>query len=265
VLLLALWQPPMAEAQPRWQDLWQTPDQQGAAALNAGDAATAAERFSDPAWQATAEFSAGNYAAAAKGFGKLGDADSWYNRGNALAMQGDYAAALEAFEKSLEMAPGEADAEANRDLMQQLLEQQQENQQQQDSEQDSESAEQSQQGQSEGDDASQQESEGQGETQDAQNPSSQGQQGDPQRPEGDVANSPDSDDPAMQEAMEQRLEEQTAQQMRKFDQALEEQQKLEQWLRRVPDEPGGLLRNKFRYEAIQRLRNGEKPDDDVRW
>ena len=47
--------------------------------------------------------------------------------------------------------------------------------------------------------------------------------------------------------------------------ALEEQQALEQWLRRVPDDPGGLLRRKFRYQTIQRLRNGEEPDEDVRW
>ena len=29
--------------------------------------------------------------------------------------------------------------------------------------------------------------------------------------------------------------------------------------------PGGLLRRKFRYESIQRLRKGEEPDEDIRW
>ena len=28
----------------------------------------------------------------------------------------------------------------------------------------------------------------------------------------------------------------------------EQKQALEQWLRRVPDDPAGLLRNKFRYQ-----------------
>jgi Ca-activated chloride channel family protein len=32
---------------------------------------------------------------------------------------------------------------------------------------------------------------------------------------------------------------------------------LEQWLRRVPDDPGGLLRRKFQHETNQRLRRGE--------
>jgi Ca-activated chloride channel family protein len=53
--------------------------------------------------------------------------------------------------------------------------------------------------------------------------------------------------------------------MAKFDEALEEQQALEQWLRRVPDDPGGLLRRKFRYQTMQRLREGDKPDESIRW
>ena len=37
----------------------------------------------------------------------------------------------------------------------------------------------------------------------------------------------------------------------------EEQQAAEQWLRRIPDDPGGLLRRKFLYQYQQRAaRNG---------
>ena len=61
------------------------------------------------------------------------------------------------------------------------------------------------------------------------------------------------------------LEQATEEQLARFNEALEAQQALEQWLRRVPDDPGGLLRRKFRYQTIQRLRNGEEPDEDVRW
>ncbi len=35
---------------------------------------------------------------------------------------------------------------------------------------------------------------------------------------------------------------------------------MEQWLRRVPDDPGGLLRNKFNYEHYKRnqeIMNGD--------
>ncbi len=65
--------------------------------------------------------------------------------------------------------------------------------------------------------------------------------------------------------MQAKLDAQTEKQMGKFDAGLEKQQALEQWLRRVPDDPGGLLQRKFRYETIQRLREGEEPDEDVRW
>jgi Ca-activated chloride channel family protein len=68
-----------------------------------------------------------------------------------------------------------------------------------------------------------------------------------------------------QEKHAEALEAATQEQMAKFDEALEEQQALEQWLRRVPDDPGGLLRRKFRYQTMQRLREGEEPDESIRW
>ena len=37
----------------------------------------------------------------------------------------------------------------------------------------------------------------------------------------------------------------------------EEAQALEQWLRRVPDDPGGLLRRKFEQQFEDRVREGE--------
>ena len=43
----------------------------------------------------------------------------------------------------------------------------------------------------------------------------------------------------------------------------EEQQATEQWLRRIPDDPSGLLRRKFRYQYQQR--NYETDRDDKSW
>ena len=37
----------------------------------------------------------------------------------------------------------------------------------------------------------------------------------------------------------------------------EKKDALAQWLRRVPDDPGGLIRRKFQHETKQRLRRGE--------
>ena len=44
--------------------------------------------------------------------------------------------------------------------------------------------------------------------------------------------------------------------------AREEEQALEQWLRRVPDDPGGLLRNKFKLQFEERIRKGEESGHD---
>lgn len=43
--------------------------------------------------------------------------------------------------------------------------------------------------------------------------------------------------------------------------AAEQQQALQQWLKRVPDDPGALLRRKFALEQQRRARAGTKPDD----
>lgn len=44
----------------------------------------------------------------------------------------------------------------------------------------------------------------------------------------------------------------------------EQQQALEQWLRRVPDDPSGLLRNKFKYEYQKRRRESQSQSQTLR-
>ena len=269
LLLLMVMQPKTAEAA-GWEDLWLTPDQQGAQRLAAGDASGAAERFDQSVWRGMAEFEVGAYDRAAASFASEPSADALFNQGNALAMQGDLQGAINAYEKSLALEPSAEDAIANRDFIQSLLDQQEDQEQEQ-----QEGEEQSQEDeQSEQNDSSDSDSGGDGESSDQQDDSQQagdGQeddtndQGEPQEESeqqaGDQApNTADED----QQAADQ-LEAATQEQMAKFDEALEEQQALEQWLRRVPDDPGGLLRRKFRYQSMQRLREGDKPDESIRW
>ena len=51
----------------------------------------------------------------------------------------------------------------------------------------------------------------------------------------------------------------------KMAEDIEAQQAMQQWLRRVPDDPSGLLREKFRYESRQRQRRGEERDNGKIW
>lgn len=89
--------------------------------LEAGQPATAAERFSDRRWRAAAYYRAGNFEQAASLLAGLDDAQSHYNRGNALARQGQLAEALSAYDAALKLHAGDADARHNRDLVQRLL------------------------------------------------------------------------------------------------------------------------------------------------
>ena len=266
LLLLVVMQSETSQAA-EWEDLWLTPDQQGAQRLAAGDASGAAERFDQSPWRGMAEFEAGAYDRAAGSFASEPSADGLFNQGNALAMQGDLRGAINAYERSLSLQPNAEDAVANRDFIQSLLDQQEDQEQ----EEEQEGEEQSQQDeQSEQNDASDSDSGGDGESSDQQDDSQQA--GDGQR---DEANDQEESEPQTgdqdpniadrdQQAADQ-LEAATQEQMAKFDEALEEQQALEQWLRRVPDDPGGLLRRKFRYQTMQRLREGDKPDESIRW
>jgi len=266
LLLLVVMQSETSQAA-EWEDLWLTPDQQGAQRLAAGDASGAAERFDQSPWRGMAEFEAGAYDRAAGSFASEPSADGLFNQGNALAMQGDLRGAINAYERSLSLQPNAEDAVANRDFIQSLLDQQEDQEQ----EEEQEGEEQSQQDeQSEQNDASDSDSGGDGESSDQQDDSQQA--GDGQQ---DEANDQEESEPQTgdqdpntadrdQQAADQ-LEAATQEQMAKFDEALEEQQALEQWLRRVPDDPGGLLRRKFRYQTMQRLREGDKPDESIRW
>jgi Ca-activated chloride channel family protein len=112
-------------------NLWQTPDQQGAAAFADRNYAAAAQKFEDNRWRAASLYRGGDYATAARTLADSAMVDDAYNRGNALAKAGDLEGALGAYDKALKLRPGDADARFNRDLVAKLLEQHKQKQQQQ--------------------------------------------------------------------------------------------------------------------------------------
>ena len=124
VVLAVLVIPPPQVLAFSWQDLWLRPDQQAARLLEQGDPEAAAERFEDPGWRATANYHAGDYAAAAEGFAGE-DVDSRYNQGNALARAGRLQEALAAYDEALAGQPEHEDARFNRELIEELLQSQQ--------------------------------------------------------------------------------------------------------------------------------------------
>ncbi|MCO8165045.1 VWA domain-containing protein [Pseudomonas sp. 21LCFQ010] len=217
-----------------FQDLWLRADQQGQRLMQKKRPGEAAQRFTDPRWKGTALYAAGDYAAAAQQFAGGDTPADHYNRGNALAMSGELEAALDAYEQALERQPDFPAAQFNLSLVQQALDQLQpaatdEPQQPPSEEQASpdEAAASAQQS-----DTSQQQSQAQHSEQDE--PPSQTR---------DASNMNSSD--AIDEA-DNTTRPPVALPDEPFDG--ERRQSLEHWLRQIPDDPGELLRRKFRYE-----------------
>ena len=254
-------------------DLWQRKDQQAYEALQEQQPQRALELAKDPAIRGSAAYKAEDYAQAADAFAQATpDADAHYNRGNALAQAKRYQDALAAYDEALKLSPGMEDAAANKKAVEEFL-QQQEQQQQQQQDQQSQGGESGDPQQSEPKEGEDNQSEQQEGT-DSQQP-----QGESQQREGDAEQSSDQrNDAEAQEQQQQQAQQEFAEQMQKAleegeqqeqAQAAEEtdpreaekRQAVEQWLRRVPDDPGGLLRRKFALEYQRRLREnqGDQP------
>lgn len=237
-----------------WQDLWATKDQQGQALMDAGEPAEAATRFEDQSWQSAAHYRSENYEAAAKGFARQNTADDHYNRGNALAKAGDLSAAVEAYTQSLEINPSDEDAAFNKALVEQLLEQQSQEDQSSQSDEGEEGNDQDQT------DESQSGQNQNGEDEETSKDESQSQANADEETQDDAAQE------QQQSAEETTEDENESEETNEIDpsEALsqEESQALDQWLKRVPDDPGGLLRRKFEQQFEERVRQGDITRED---
>ncbi|MDB9805112.1 VWA domain-containing protein [Porticoccaceae bacterium] len=251
-----------------WQDLWKTADQQASEALENGDAAAAQSLFKDPEWRGSAAYKAGDYESAINEFLDFDNADSHYNRGNALAHSGDLDAAIEAYDQALAMNPEMEDAQANKELLEQLKQQQDsENSEDSESQENDSQDSQSQDQQSQDSQPQDADSEPQ-DSQDQQSQNQDSQQQDPsdQEPEAKQGEPDESEEKSQQEEAQREQQEAKEQEQNAAEPTEEEseadkqaQQELEQWLRRVPDDPGGLLREKFRYQSRQRALEQRRP------
>jgi Ca-activated chloride channel family protein len=275
VLVLLLFLLPVAEPVYAfgWEDLWLTRDQQAQRELDEGNAMEAGELFEDPVWRAVAKYRAAEYGPSAAGFGNQEDIENLYNLGNALARLGEIETAIDAYEQVLEVDPEMEDALYNRDLLKDLIEQ---NQDAQGGEQGNQDASESGGGgqQSEG----QSQSDQSGEEAATGEQGAEGQQGESSVRDQDNVNQEDLEaiqaelERAAQEAQQQSGEAQESEGMSQADaeqmrRAQEQRQAMEQWLRRIPNDPGGLLRRKFRYQYQRQGKdqdgNNLWPDDEV--
>lgn len=250
VLLACVFALPALPAHAADGTLWKRADQQAYSRMQQGAEA----------------YRKGDFAGAAKSYGGIDDAEGQYNYGNALAKQGEYEQAIAAYDRALKLDPGMQDAIANRKAVEAALkrkppqgdqQQQQQNKQpgqegQPNPGQDEEGDPQAQHGKPQP--SSQSKSRRQGSQQ--QDPQQQPKPEDPQAQQrADAAQRQ-----RMQEALQRKAQagqpEQGPRDRPETEAERERRIASEAWLRRVPDDPGGLLRAKFRLEYQRRHGQG---------
>ncbi|WP_374086534.1 VWA domain-containing protein [Methylomicrobium lacus] len=251
-----------------WQDLWRTKDQQAAAAFEQKQYERAAELFENPDWKAAAQYRSDKAQTGELQAPKT--ATGFYNQGNVLAKSGRFEEAIAAYDKALAIDPNNEDAIYNKKLVEEALkqqeQQQQQNQQQNDQQQDSEKEQQQKPQDQSG-------SEQKPEQKDEKSEPKNGDQPE-QKPETGAEKAPETAEEPPKQADQQQAEKspaakedpkktdpakqnkESAQPMQPSD---ETKQANEQWLNRIPDDPAGLLKRKFKYQYGQRQqRSGNK-------
>lgn len=282
---------------PDW--LWKNADQRGKQAWDADRYDEASTTFESEAWRGASLYRQKKWSEAYELWAKDDSADGHYNRGNALAQQGKLQESISAYDEALRRNPEHADAVSNREIVKQALEQQQQasggdqgeqspdkqGPQKKDGQQSDEGQPQDQppsapspdnaqgqppqtspQGDSQGQPTGAGDTQGtppQGGQPPGENPDDAGrregearedQQGESAsaRQQGEGPQDTDRHDaPRQPDDVNRPLAE------------TEDQQALQQWLRRIPDDPGGLLRNKFYIES--QLRKNTPGGDTPAW
>jgi Ca-activated chloride channel family protein len=230
-----------------------------------------------------------DYANAERAWKDLPGADAAYNRGNAFAQAGKYQDAIAAYDEALRQQPAMADAIANRKVVLEEMkrkpppQQQNKNQDKQQKNnsgnsqsnpkngQKNDSDSQSQNGEQQNNNPQNDKSSQDGQQQQPQpqgqqpSPPSQGAQPQPKPDDAEAQRKADAEQRArMEEALRKAQEQKNkggakgAQQRDETPAERERRQASDAWLRRVQDDPGGLLRAKFRLEYERRQETGER-------
>ena len=256
-----------------WGSLWQREDQRGPDLIQQ-DPARAATVLEQPGWRGSALYRDGQYSDAAEAFANQPGAVGDYNRGNALARAGQLEEAIDAYQQALEQQPDFEDAHFNQQLVKQLLNQQQKSQGEGEGDNNQENNDQNpgQQNASGGQGNDNQDSAGQ----DSANNNGENQNPRPGEQQQPSENGENSQENAGEPHPENGAQEQQANAQASPDEPSGERQNpasapaeiseqplsqgQEQWLRRIPDNPGGLLQRKFLQQYQQRQTTPDEGD-----
>jgi len=236
-----------------WDELWLNDNQRAVQQFELNKNSEAASLFNNPEWKASAHFKAGEFDQALEQLERLDHSEAHYNRGNTLAKMGRIDEAIEAYNQTLKVDPKHEDALFNKEQLEKQQQQQQNNNKNQDKNEQKKNDDEnssSQKNQSDNNKDGKPSEDQQDPQQQEKQKSDSTQQGKTQQNSAEQnkqqPSKSDNEQAAQQQAKEN--EKQQEQQLSQSDKEDElSKQATEQWLRRVPDNPGGLLRNKFKY------------------
>ena len=221
-----------------WDNLWLTQNQQAQRLMDKHQFAEAAEGFEDSAWRATAAYRSGKYDNAAAGYQALDTDEGYYNQGNALAHMGQYEKALKAYDHALRLNSKHEDAQYNRKLVEELIKKDKQKQSKENKDkQDQDKQNQDKQNQDK-------------QNQDKQNQDKQNQDKQNQDKQ--------NQDKQSQKKQNQKKQNQKKKKANISTAESEKQRAKEQWLRLIPDDPGGLMRQKFMRDHLRRQRGWDQ-------
>ena len=244
ILLVVLMVVPQPSYAINLTELFNRPDQIGHKAFESNDFPRAIRHFKDPNWQASTLYRLKEYEIAANLWASQ---EQWYNAGNAFALANDYKKAIASYQYALKENPDHADAKYNLEL---LLKQQQSGQSQ-DQEKGEPSDEDQQEDSSGGQDQEQEESEDNGGAKDSEEASEE-------ENEEDLS----EEEKAEQEALDEEAKQKALEEAK----TREAQQELQQWLKKIPNDPSLLLKRKFEHQYNQlRQQNAVGSDDGKSW
>ena len=226
-----------------WRQLWSNENQLAHQSFARKDYQEASILFQDIAWRAAANYRQGDYEAALTDLNLLDDIDSLYNRGNAMAQLYRLNEAIDLYRRVLTMDPQHVAAAANLELVAALKARLTDDPGTEE-EMEREEGEESEPLNPEDAEEITAATNGQENEQNQEDNSQRISEQESQVADGNTGNS-HLDDPESAEEQE-------------FSAALEQELSLQQWLGRIKDDPGTLMKNKF--EIQRRASNIDRID-----
>ena len=263
-----------------WNKLWKNNEQLAAIALQNKQYDKAKKLSTNPMRLGTANYKNEDYEAALKYFKQASGASAHYNSGNVLAKLEKYKEAIEAYNQALKLQPNMDDAKKNKSVVEKLLKQKKHKKA--DSKKDQKNGESKKEGNDkknnkggkpnkdgkEKNDDSKQGSKGEEDKKNSGKGKKDDNKSDNQFSEAnkkleqnkkEEPNEEEQIDKVKNNQNKSKNEKQETKSVNKKgikaeadELNKEEKMAAEQWIRRIPDDPGGLLRRKFKYQYKQR-------------